>query len=168
MFPCRLPFRLCGMRRPASLYDQAYKLLFSHRRVAADLLRLLGDHRVHDLDLDRMVLLPTEHIGSGLRSRREDLVWLAPCRQDAGKPPGAAMVFQIEFQSSPRPDMLERMAEYWALLRGTLRRSGTALGPDGEVPAIVPVVVYTGRRRWTPGTQDGVGRAGCAVRIPAG
>ena len=145
------------MTRPATPYDQAYKLLFSHRRMAADLVRLLGVTSFGALDLDRLAPLPTEHVGDNLRSRREDLAWLAPYRQGTGRQPGAAVVFQLEFQSSPDADMLERMAEYWVLLRRTLRRSGTVLAPGGEVPSILPVVVHTGPRRWTPARKTAPG-----------
>ena len=42
--------------------DPASKLLFSHPRVAADLIRLLGGDWVDDLDLDRLDQRPTEHV----------------------------------------------------------------------------------------------------------
>lgn len=136
-------------RRHARPFDPAYKLLLSHPRIAADLIRLLGDDRIDDLDLDRLQRLPAEHVRDNLRLRREDLPWLAPYKQSARRRPGAGVVFQFEFQTRPDPDMLERMAEYWALQRRQLRRTGTALGPNGELPPVVPVVVHTGRGRWT-------------------
>ena len=130
-------------------FDAAYKRLFSHPRMAADLVRLLGDNRFDTLDLDRMERLASEHILDNLRTRREDMPWLARYKEGTGWPPGTGVVFQFEFQSRPDPDMLERMVEYWALQRRQLRRSRKALGPDGEPPLIVPVVVHTGRGQWT-------------------
>ena len=137
------------MRRRARLFDAAYKRLFSHPRMAADLVRLLDDSPLDTLDFNSLERLASEHVLDNLRSRREDMPWLARRRKGTGWPPGAGVAFQFEFQSRPDPDMLERMAEYWALQRRQLRRSRKALGPNGELPLIVPVVVHTGRGRWT-------------------
>ena len=147
------------MRRRTRFFDAAYKRLFSHPRMAADLVRLLGDDRFDALDLDRMERLASEHVLDSLRTRREDMPWLAHYREGTGWPPGTGVVFQFEFQARPDPDMLERMAEYWALQRRQLRRSGKALGPDSEMPLVVPVVVHTRRGRWTPpcSTQSPMG-----------
>ena len=137
--------------RPFNAANAAYKRLFSHSRMAADLVRLLDDGQLgllDALDLDGMVRLAGGHVLDNLRVRREDTPWLARRRKGADWP-GAGMVFQFEFQSRPDPNMLERMARYWALRRRQLRHDRTALGPDGEPPPIVPVVVHTGRGRWT-------------------
>ena len=143
------------MRRRARSYDAAYRRLFSHPRMAADLVRLLDGDWQGALDLNRMERLASEHVLDSLRTRREDMPWLAHRKAGAGWPAGTGMVFQFEFQSRPDPDMLERMAEYWALQRRQLRRSRKALGPNGEMPPIVPVVVHTGRGRWTPPCATG-------------
>ena len=145
--------RLRGMKPPAHPFDPANKLLFSHPRMAADLIRLLDDDWIDELDFNRMERLPSEHVLDDLHVRREDLPWLVRYKEGSSLP-GAGIVLQFEFQSRPDADMLERMAEYWALQRRHLRRSQTALGPDGEPPLVVPVVVHTGRRRWTPPRQS--------------
>ena len=84
-------------RRHARPFDPAYKLLLSHPRIAADLIRLLGHDRIDDLDLDRLERLPAEHVRDNLRLRREDLPWLAPYKQSARRSPGAGVVFQFEY-----------------------------------------------------------------------
>jgi len=84
-------------RRHARPFDPAYKLLLSHPRVAADLIRLLGHDRIDDLDLDRLQRLPAEHVRDNLRLRREDLPWLAPYKRSARRSPGAGVVFQFEY-----------------------------------------------------------------------
>ena len=149
------------MKPPAHPFDPANKLLFSHPRMAADLIRLLDDDWIDELDFNRMERLPSEHVLDDLHVRREDLPWLVRYKEGSSLP-GAGIVLQFEFQSRPDADMLERMAEYWALQRRQLRRSHTALGPNGEPPLVVPVVVHTGRRRWTPPrqseTQEGTNR----------
>ena len=55
------------MAPPTGHSDPAYKLLLSHSRVAADLIRLLGDDWVDDLDLDRLERLPAEMLAETLR-----------------------------------------------------------------------------------------------------
>ena len=76
--------------------DPANKLLFSHPRVAADLIRLIGDNWVDDLDLDRLEQLRTEYVSGDLRTRRADLPWWAPFKPGTGQPDGAGVMFHIE------------------------------------------------------------------------
>ena len=126
---CRIAPRGCRrtvppMARWIQHSDESGKRLFSHRRMVADLVRLLGDPWVDDLDLDRLERLPAEHVAGGLRVRRADLPWWAPFKLGAGRPAGAGVMFHIELQSSPDARMAERLLEYVVLLRGDLRRSG--------------------------------------------
>ena len=136
------------MARQALQSDPASKRLFSHPRVAADLVRLLGDPWVDDLDLDRLERLPTEYVSDDLRARRADLPWWAPFKPDAGQPAGTGVMFHIEFQSSPDAHMAERLLEYVALLPRALRRTGWMAAEGGRVVAHVPLVVYNGRAKW--------------------
>ena len=133
--------------------DPANKLLFSHPRVAADLIRLLGDDWVDDLDLDKLERLPAEHVSNDLRTRRADMPWWAPFKPNAGQPAGAGVMFHIEFQSSPDPHMAERLLAYLALLRGDLRRFNWMKADGGRVVAHVPLVVYNGRTNWNAPLQ---------------
>ena len=137
------------MRKQHSQHDAASKLLFSHRRMAADLVRLLGGRWIDDLALDELERLPSEQVGDGLRQRREDMPWQAPFKKDAGYPQGARAVFHFEFQARVEPHMPERLLEYAALLRRSLQRNGAAESDDAA-PACVAVVVYSGRAPWTP------------------
>ena len=134
--------------------DPANKLLFSHPRVAADLIRLLGDGWVDDLDLDRLEQLRTEYVSGDLRTRRADLPWWAPFKPGTGQPDGAGVLFHIEFQSSPDPHMAERLMGYIALLRQDLRRSKW-MAAGGRTVAHVPLVVYNGRTKWNAPLQLG-------------
>ena len=128
--------------------DPANKLLFSHPRAVADLIRLLGDDWVDDLDLDRLEQLRTEYVSSDLRTRRADLPWWAPFKPGTGRRSGTGVMFHIEFQSSPDPHMMDRLLEYVALLRGDLRRSGWMAAAGGRIVAHMPLVVYNGRTKW--------------------
>ena len=71
-----------------SKHDLGHKRLFSHRRMAADLLRLLPHDLTENLDLGTLRRLPSEHVGKALRDRRSDMPWridLLP----PGRPPSA-------------------------------------------------------------------------------
>jgi len=85
------------MARQTRHSDKSGKRLFSHRRLVADLVRLLGDPWVDDLDLDRLERLPAEHVAGGLRVRRADMPWWAPFKPGAGRPAGAGVMFHIEY-----------------------------------------------------------------------
>ena len=56
-------------------HDPGQKRLFSHRRMVADLLRLLPEGLAGGLDLSTLRRLPAEHVGDALRSRRSDMPW---------------------------------------------------------------------------------------------
>ena len=133
--------------------DPSNKRLFSHPRVVADLIRLLGGAWVDDLNLDRLERLPAEHVTHDLRTRLADMPWWAPFKPDTGRPAGAGVMFHIEFQSNPVPHMAERLLEYVALLRRDLRRSGWMAVDDGRIVAHVPLVVYNGRANWNTPLQ---------------
>ena len=128
--------------------DPASKLLFSHPRVAADLIRLLGGDWVDDLDLDRLDQRPTEHVADDLQARRADLCWWVPFKRGTGHRAGAGVMFHVEFQSSPHPHMAERMSEYVALTSRALHRSKWMAADGGRVVAHLPLVVYNGRAKW--------------------
>ena len=50
------------------MHDLAYKLLYSHRRMAADLLRgFLPDGSEAGFDFDTLEPLPASHVGRGLK-----------------------------------------------------------------------------------------------------
>ena len=56
-------------------HDLGRKRLFSHRRMAADLLRLLPHDLTEGFDLGTLRRLPSEHVGKALRDRRSDMPW---------------------------------------------------------------------------------------------
>ena len=56
-------------------HDAGLKRLFSHRRMVADLLRLLPDDLTEGIDLRTLRRLPAEHVGAALRHRRSDMPW---------------------------------------------------------------------------------------------
>ena len=136
------------MARQTRQSDPSNKRLFSHPRMVADLVRLLGDDWVDDLDLDKLEQLRTEHVSDDLRARRADMPWWALFKPGTGRPAGAGVMFHIEFQSRPDPHIVDRLLEYVALLRRDLRRSGWMAAGGGRAVAHVPLVVHNGRANW--------------------
>ncbi len=124
-------------------HDRAAKRLLGNLRTMRDLLRAFvpGDW-VADLDLDTLRPLPAEHVGAELRRRRGDLLWTA------GLEGGGAVVIALEAQSAPDLGMAARMMTLTGLI--CEGHAADALRPEGRLPAVLPIVVYTGRRRWTP------------------
>ena len=91
------------MARRVKQSDPSSKRLFSHRRVVADLARLLGDHWVDALDLNELERLSAEHVSADLRVRRADMPWWAPFKRGAGRPAGAGVLFHLEYLCCKRP-----------------------------------------------------------------
>ena len=113
------------------MHDAAYKLLFSHRRMVADLLHeFLPGGASPGFDFDTLEPLPASHVGRALERREGDLMW----RLRARSAPDDGWVYVLvllEFQSG----IDRRMA-----LRDELVRMAAA----GEVEAMGSLAV----ERW--------------------
>ncbi len=84
-----------------SKHDPGLKRLFSHRRMVADLLRLLPEGLTEGLDLSTLRRLPAEHVGEALRSRRSDMPWRIDFVSPDGSPAGGGVTrFLIEGSSA--------------------------------------------------------------------
>ena len=88
------------MARQTKQSDKSGKRLFSHPRMVADLIRLLGGDWVDDLDFDKLERLPTEHVAENLRTRLADMPWWAPFKPGTGRPAGAGVLFHISTLNS--------------------------------------------------------------------
>ena len=133
-------------------HDRAAKRLLGDARMIADALRaFVPGSWVSRLDLGTLRPLPAEHVGADLHRRRGDLLWTAELKG------GGSVVIILEAQSTPDPRMPARMMTLTGLVCEGL--TDAAMGPDGSRPAVLPIVLYTGLRRWTP-ARDLAERAG--------
>ena len=148
-----LPAHSAPMARQTKQSDKSGKRLFSHPRMVADLIRLLGGDWVDDLDFDKLERLPTEHVAENLRTRLADMPWWAPFKPGTGRPDGAGVLFHIELQSSPDAHMMGRLLEYVALARQDLHRSGWMAAHGGREVVHMPLVVYNGKAKWNAPLQ---------------
>ena len=125
------------------MHDAAYKDLFSHPRMVEDLLRgFAAPEWSGALDFSTLEKLPAEYVSDDLRRRHGDLVWRLRFRET-----WLYLLVMLEFQSSTDPYMAVRILVYTGLLYQDLIRRG-ALGADGRLPPVLPVVLYNGRPRW--------------------
>ena len=124
------------------MHDTNYKRLFAFPRMAADLLRAVGDAElVEGLDLKNLEKLSTDYVGERGQERLGDCVWRVPFRDG-----WLYLLVLLEFQSSKEPAMALRNLEYPALLYTELRRNDK-LGA-GNWPPVLPIVLYNGDTPW--------------------
>ena len=137
--------------------DRADKALFAHALPVEHLVRgfvadRIGADRawVERLDFSTLERLPTEHIAPDLSSRINDTVWRVRFRDgDASEAGGWLHVLvMVEFQSELDWFMALRIRTYADLLYASLWKDRRPRRTD-RLPALLPVVLYTGAARWT-------------------
>ena len=134
-----------GWPYSASMQDAAYKNLFSHPRMVEDLLRGFAARGWSErLDFSTLERLPAEFVSDDLRQRRGDGLWRVRFHDATW----LYLVVHLEFQSKVDRYMAVRMLVYTGLLYQDLVRR-EELGPNGELPPVLPVVLYNGPSRWT-------------------
>ncbi len=145
--------------------DDICRTAFADASMTRCLLDLLPQDATAELDPSRLRRLPTEHVAAGGQRRRADMAWAvgtlvraeiggsSPERAGAEADSGAEALLALEFQSSPDRAMALRMEIYVALLRQEVAAEGGLRAGD-LLPRVLPVVVYTGGRRWRPETLD--------------
>ena len=135
---------------PGPMHDENYKRLFAFPRMVEDLLRgfVPGDWTA-ELDFSTLEKLSAEFVSDALRKRHGDTVWRVRHRHG-----WLHVLVLLEFQSTDEPRMALRILTYTSLLYQELARN-EALGPDGRLPAVLPVVLYNGASRWTAAVEVG-------------
>ena len=128
-------------------HDASYKNFFAHPRTVADTLRSFARDIARHLDFSTLERMPASFVTRHLGQRHADMLWRIGIT-------GGGWVYiliLLEFQSTVDRRMAVRMMEYTATIWRRLRRED--LGPGGEYPIILPVVIYNGERRWTAATD---------------
>ncbi len=127
--------------------DPIYKRLYAFARMVEDLLRSLFTDAELGADYNTLEKLPTEYVGDALQQRRGDTAWRLRTRGAGG---WLHVLVMLEFQSNSDSAMALRVLEYTALLYGELLRGGVV---PGELPPVLPVVLYNGDAPWRPATE---------------
>lgn len=128
-------------------HDPSYRLLFSHPRMVEDLLRgFVREDWLSRLDFSTLERVNGSFITEGLKARRNDLIWRVRWA-DNGEGGWFYLYLLIEFQSTPDPFMAVRLLVYVGLfLQELIREEG--LTASGQLPPVLPLVFYNGRRPW--------------------
>ena len=135
------------------MHDAAYKSLFSHPRMVADLLRGFAAREwSDDLDFETLEKLPADYVSDDLRRRHGDSVWRV--RLQGRGEAWLYLLVMLEFQSTTDRYMAVRILVYTGLLYQDLIRRG-AFDPDGRLPPVLPIVLYNGRDRWSAPVEVG-------------
>ena len=124
-------------------HDHAYKLLFSHPQLVADLLRgFVREDWVQQLDFSTLEPVSGHYVSDDLREREDDCIWRVRW--------GATWLYVyllLEFQSTVDPFMAVRIMTYLGLLYQDLIKA-KAWTPTGKLPPVLPLVLYNGAQRW--------------------
>ena len=123
--------------------DHPYKRLFRHPEVVADLLRaVLPPDSVTDAELAGLEPSDSSFVSECWQDRESDVLWRLPVGGHE-----LWVYLLIELQSSVDAEMPVRMAEYQTLLyRDLITGRGASVG---ELPPILPIVIYNGEATWT-------------------
>ena len=134
----------------APMQDPNYKRLFSFPRMVEDLLRaFLPAEVLAELDFSTLDKLPAEYVSDELLQRHGDCVWRIHRRGQ-----WLYLLVLLEFQSTDEPRMALRILTYTSLLYQELVRND-ALDARERLPAVLPVVLYTGEARWRAAVEVG-------------
>ncbi|MCX7814855.1 MAG: Rpn family recombination-promoting nuclease/putative transposase [Tepidimonas ignava] len=128
-----MPVHVLGRQLQVALQRAA-----PHRRPAARLrARPLGGGRLHNAGR-----VNASYVTASEKQRHDDMVW----RLKVG-PRWVWVYLLLEFQQEPEAHMALRMLGYVALLAQHLVQE-RQLNDDGTIPALLPVVLYTGDSAW--------------------
>ena len=132
--------------------DHSYRLLFSHPDMIADLLRgYVRQSWVEHLDFASLEPAEGRYVTDDLRTREDDLIWRVKWAD------GERWLYihlLLEFQSTPDAFMALRVLTYLGLLYQDLIKTGQ-LTPEGNLPPVLPLVLYNGERPWRAHTEIG-------------
>ena len=128
-------------------HDASYKGFFSRQRTVADTLRAATHDLARRLDFSTLERLPASFVSERLGRRLADMLWRVRTLDDEW----LYLLVLLEFQSTIDRRMALRMMDY--TVRILLALDNEDLGPGGEHPPLLPVVVYNGAQRWTAPTD---------------
>ena len=125
-------------------HDASYTLLFSHARMVEDLLRgFVREPWVDEVDFTTLERWSESQTSDTLRQRRNDVIWRLRWGSE-----WLYLYLLLEFQSTVDPYMAVRFLVYIGLLYQALIRT-QPVPSSGQLPPVIPIVLYNGRGRWS-------------------
>jgi hypothetical protein len=114
--------------------------------MVAELLRgFIHEDWIERLDFSTLERLGNSFVSADLRERHSDLIWRLRLRGDGDG--WVYLYLLLEFQSSSDPFMAVRLLTYVGLLLEDIIRK-EKLRPGDRLPAVLPLVIHSGRSRW--------------------
>lgn len=142
-----------GGRKGGTSHDRGYKRLFSHPTAVEELVRgFLREDWAEGLDFSTLQRMGNSFVSDDLRERHSDLIWRL--RYKGEKRQWFYLYLLLEFQSTSYHFMAVRMLGYVSLLFEEIIRKERLRAGD-RLPAVLPMVVYNGRRPWKAPTELG-------------
>lgn len=128
-------------------HDSGYKLLFAHPEMVRDLLLgYMPGAWLDQADFNTLERVNGSYVSESEKQRHDDMVW----RLRVGEQ-WVWVYLLLEFQSEPDAWMAIRMMVYVGLLSQHLIKEGEL--QDGQLPAVVPIVLYNGATPWKAPTD---------------
>ncbi len=124
-------------------HDASYKNFFTHSQTVQDTLLAAAGELARHLDFATLERLPDSFVTRTLGQRHTDMLW----RIGTTGGGWVYILILLEFQSTVDRRMALRIMDYTSTIWMRLGRED--LGPGGEYPLVLPVVIYNGERRWT-------------------
>ena len=129
---------------PKHRHDRSYRRLFSQPRLVEELiLGFWNEAWIERLDFTTLERANGSFVTPKLRARDTDVVW--KLQTLSGRQ--VYLYFLLELQSTVNRFMAVRLLGYTALLYQDLI-AGRRLAADGQLPLVLPVVLYNGERGW--------------------
>ena len=132
---------------PRPKHDASYKSFFAHRRTVADTLRASAIDIAAHLDFTTLERMSASFVTRALGQRHVDMLWRV--QTTGGR--WLYILVLLEFQSTVDPTMALRMTNYVTTV--WMQLEADDLGPGGEFPFVLPIVIYNGGRPWTAATD---------------
>ncbi len=116
------------------------------RVVDQELLRgFVREDWIEKLDFSTLERVGNSFVSGDLRERHSDLIWLLRLHGDGDR--WVYLYLLLEFQSTSDPFMAVRLLTYVGLLLEEIIRK-EKLRPGDRLPAVLPLVIHSGRDRW--------------------
>ena len=139
------------MRDNAKVHDSIFRMLLEHREMVRDLAESCFSTSWRNAV--RWEAAETVSARSVLRSdlsqRENDVVWKLPCKDGVD----VYLYLMIELQARPDPQMLRRMYEYSYLFDQVQWDKRQVGAGTAQLPRMVPLVLYTGDKKWEAPTD---------------
>jgi len=129
-----------------NIHDSGYKFLFSNRTIFRQLVETFVDQDwVKMADFDHAEKIDKSFVAEDYRRTESDLIYRVPFK---GR--GGVHLVLLEFQSRPERFMAVRVLHYICGFYLDYVRSRKKVR---YLPAVFPIVLYNGRRKWTAPTR---------------